>query len=68
MSLTQKYYKYQLIFPFEGNKIYRSKSLDKVIKKCYNECKDFKELSTFTILNIDKNIVYHVELKNSKQI
>jgi hypothetical protein len=33
-----KFYRYQLSFPIEGDKIYKSKSINNVVKKCIYDC------------------------------
>src|SRR5436190_8652523 len=65
-----KYYKYQMTFPFEGNKIYKSKSLSKVVKKCYKDYKKFSDINEglFCVTNIDKDIEYRFQVKNHKII
>src|SRR5436190_1082220 len=65
-----KYYKYQMTFPFEGNKIYKSKSLSKVVKKCYKDYKKFSDINEglFCVTNIDKDIEYRFKDKNDKII
>jgi len=59
------YNRYRLNYPFEGNKIYQSKSLNRAVKKCY---RDFKKLhgsniGTFTVENMDTNEVYTYKTK-----
>lgn len=67
-----KYYRYQLTFPYEGNKIYRSKSHDKAIKKCYQEFKQLnisekdKTYSIFGVTNLDKNIEYKFQMNQNE--
>jgi len=60
-----KYYRYQLTYPIEGTKIYKSKKLSNIVKKCYKEYKkvsDIKE-GLFCITNIDKNVEYQFGIK-----
>lgn len=68
MDINKKYYRYQLTFPFESNKIYRSKSLKKVITKCYHDYKKFSDIDEglFCITNLDKDIEYKFIMKNKK--
>lgn len=64
-----KYYKYQLIYPIEGNKIYKSKSFEDVAMKCYNDyIKLYKgDENIFCILNLDTKIEYKFKVnKKSK--
>ena len=68
-SNNEKYYKFQMTFPVESNKIYKSKSLKKVVKKCYDEFKNFSDIGEglFGITNLDKDVEYRFKVKN-KQI
>lgn len=63
---NNKYYRYQMTFPFESNKIHKSKSLKKVVKKCYGEYKSFSDINDgmFCITNLDKNTEYRFKIKN----
>jgi hypothetical protein len=65
---NNKYYRYQLTYPFEGSKIYKSKKLSKIVKKCYNEYKKNNDIGEglFCITNIDKGVEYHFGVKNKK--
>lgn len=61
-----KYYKYQLTFPYQSNKIYKSSDINKAIKKCYS---DYKHLvvdnnKIFVITNLDTNEKYKIIVKN----
>lgn len=63
--MIDKYYRYQLTYPIEGNKIYKSRSLKKVARKCYDEIKnlsDIKEKQIFCITNLDKKLEYKFTL------
>lgn len=54
-----KYYRYQLVYPFESDIIYKSSSLKKIVDKCYKDIiKLNKNYDTFHIMNLDKGIVY----------
>lgn len=56
---NKKYYRYQLTYPFEGDKIYKSKSITKVVHKCYHDLIKFNiKNDVFCITNLDKNIEY----------
>jgi len=68
-SNNERYYKFQMTFPIESNKIYKSKSLNTVVKKCYDEFKNFSDIGEglFGITNLDRNIEYRFKVKN-KQI
>src|SRR5439155_1694297 len=63
-----KYYKYQMTFPFEGNKIYKSKSLSKVVKKCYKDYKKFSNINEglFCVNNNNKKKKYKLKIKKNK--
>ena len=65
---NDKYYRYQMTFPFESNKIHKSKSFKKVVRKCYNEYKNFSDINDgmFCITNLDKNVEYRFKIKNKK--
>jgi hypothetical protein len=65
---NSKRYRYQLTFPFEGNKIYKSSSSKDVVKKCYNEFKTFSDIGEglFCITNLDKNVEYRFQAKDRK--
>lgn len=70
MDKFDKYYSFRLTYPFNGNKIYRSKSKDKVIKKCYheyktmlNETNNTTNNNIFGITDLDNKIEYRFILK-----
>lgn len=65
---NKKYYNYQMTFPIESHKIHKSKSLKKVVKKCYNEYKKITDLNEgiFCITNLDKDIEYKFKVKKNK--
>jgi|LakMenE18May11ns_1017448.scaffolds.fasta_scaffold9847926_2 hypothetical protein len=67
-NYTNKYYRYQMTFPFESHKVYKSKSVKKIVRKCYNEYKNFSDIGEgmFAITNLDKNIEYRFKIKNKK--
>lgn len=62
-----KYHRYQLTFPIESNKIYKSKSLKHVAQKCYKEFKAFSDIGEgmFSITNLDKDIEYRFRVKDN---
>lgn len=64
--MTDKAYKYQLIVPLLGSKIYQRKNFDDAVKNCYLELKgfykDFSNTTKFVVLNIDTNEVYNFEI------
>jgi len=64
---NKKYYRYQLTYPYEGSKIYKSSSLDKAIKKCYSEFKNLNEHpdGIFSVTNIDTKNEYNFQAKVS---
>lgn len=63
-----KYYRYQMTYPYESTKIYKSKDFDKVVKKCYNHYKNFDgmEYGMFCVTNLDKNIEYKFQVNQNK--
>ena len=64
-----KYYRYQLSYPIEGNKIYKSRSLNKVVKKCLFELEqnDINK-DMFCIINLDTKIEYRFKKNNNKKM
>lgn len=69
--MSDKYYRYQLTYPIEGNKIYKSRSLKKVAKKCYDEIKnlsDIKEKQVFCITNLDEKLEYKFTLEKVSKV
>ncbi len=63
------YHRYQLIYPYIGNTIYRSKSIDKVKNKCYNYLKNLTNIKfikggLFIIIDLDDNIIFTYKIKN----
>ena len=67
-DINKKYYRYQMTFPFEGHKIYKSKSLNKIVNKCYKEFIRFSDIGDglFCVTNIDKEVEYRFKVKNKK--
>jgi len=55
VSIYRDGYKYQLIHPIVGTRVYKTNSLNKGAKKCYEELKSLNNINSeyFTILNID---------------
>jgi hypothetical protein len=68
MSNAYKCDRYQLTYPYEGTKIYRSKSLAKVAKRCYIEFKELNDINEgiFSITNIDTNTEYNFKVAKNK--
>ena len=62
------YYRYQMTYPYESTKVYRSKDFNKVVNKCYNNFKTFDgmEYGMFCVTNLDKNIEYKFQVKKDK--
>lgn len=62
------YYRYQMTYPFESNKVYKSRSLNKVAHKCSNEFQKMDDIGEgmFCITNLDKNVEYKFKIKNNK--
>ncbi len=66
------YHRYQLTYPYIGNTIYRSKSINKVAKKCYNDLKNLTNIKyikyiregLFIIIDLNDNIEYKFQIKN----
>lgn len=65
---NKKYYRYQMTYPFESNKVYKSRSLRKVAEKYSREFKTFNDINEglFCITNIDKNTEYRFQIRNNK--
>ncbi len=68
MSNKQGYNRYQLTYPFEGNKIYETRSLERAAEKSYrdllNEINNYKDCNVFTITDIDNRIEYNFQIDN----
>lgn len=62
---SNKYYKYQLIYPFQSVNVYKSQSISAIVGKCYREFfKNRKDNENeFHIANLDKNIIYKFQIK-----
>jgi hypothetical protein len=64
-------HKFQLIYPFKGDKIYESKSKKKAIKKCYQEFKFLNDndngIFTVTDINKNKDLSFKIINKNNKK-
>jgi hypothetical protein len=65
----KRQYRYQLISPINGQKIYQTASLKKATEKCYKELKESGSLNNlkdnhFIVLNVDTNEPYTYKLKN----
>jgi hypothetical protein len=58
------YTRYQMIYPYESNKIFRSKTINNVIKKCISEVKP-GYVGKLTVIDLDRNIFYDYECANS---
>jgi len=66
MSIPEKYHKYQLTFPFEGSKIYKSRSINYAVKKCYEEyikSEYYNRNNVFHVTDIDSKIEYKFHIK-----
>ena len=63
-----KYHKYQLTYPHVGSTIYKSKSMGKAVKKCYNEFKNLNDLKEgmFGVTDLNNNIEYKFKAQNKK--
>jgi len=57
-----------MTFPFESNRVYKSKSFKKIVKKCYGEFKQFSDIDEglFCITNLDKDIEYRFKVTDKK--
>ena len=66
MDRSSQYNRYRMTYPFEGPKIYKSKHLKKVVKKCYSDYKKMNDMSEglFCVTNLDNNIEYKFGVKN----
>lgn len=64
----EKYCRYQITSPIISNKIYKSKSMDRVIKKIYNDYKNNDLPDTFSITNLDTNIEYKFKINENGNI
>ena len=65
MDKFDKYHSFQLTYPVIGNKIYRSKSKEKAINKCYQEYKLLQynlQENIFGVTDLDKKIEYHFKI------
>lgn len=63
-----KYHKYQLTHPIEGNIVIRTRDIDKAIKRCYDEFKSMQiESDYFIITDLDENTEYKFELDIKKE-
>lgn len=65
---NRKYYRYQMTFPFEGSKIYKSRSINKIVNKCYREYKNHSDINDgmFCVTNLDKDIEYKFRVTENK--
>lgn len=63
-----KFYRFQLSFPIEGDKIYKSKSINNVVKKCILDCHRLgQNPETIGIYNLDQRSEYKFKIsKNMK--
>lgn len=64
MNIYHNKYKYQLIHPVVGTRIYQTRSLKKGAKKCYEELKSFNNINSpyFTVLNVDTFEIYKFKI------
>jgi hypothetical protein len=60
--------RYQLTYPFEGWSIYKSSSVEKAVKKCYNEFKNLNDVDEglFGVTDLDNNIEYQFRIDKNK--
>lgn len=68
MEKFDKYYNFQLTYPIIGSKIYKSKSKEKAINKCYQEYKSYQHMSNeriFGVTDLDKKIEYRFEINKN---
>lgn len=68
MPLYQNKYKYQLVYPVIGTRVYQTTSLKKGAKKCYEELKSLENINTsyFTVLNIDTYETYKFQIDDKE--
>lgn len=64
MSSFHNKYKYQLIYPIVGTRVYQTTSFKKGAVKCYNELKSLNNINSsyFTILNLDTYETYKFKI------
>jgi len=60
--------RYQLSYPFEGKKIYETRSLARAAKKCYREFIDGsdEDARLFSIIDIDNFTEYNFRVNDKK--
>ena len=73
MTYDYKYHRYQLINPYIGNTIYRSKSINTVAEKCYSNLKNIRNIKyiregLFIIIDLNDNIKYKFQNNINKKI
>lgn len=67
MDKFDKYHSFQLTYPVIGNKIYKSKSKEKAINKCYQEYKSYQNIfqeNIFGVTDLDKKIEYRFKMNH----
>lgn len=64
------YYRYQMTYPFESNKIYKSRSLKKVAHKCSKEFQRIDDIGEgmFCVTNLDKKVEYRFKIKKNRNL
>lgn len=66
MPVYRNKYKYQLIHPIVGTRLYQTTSLKKGAQKCYDELKSFNNINArqFSIINADTYETYQFQIDN----
>ena len=57
-----------MTYPHKGSVIFKSRSLNKVAKRCYKEFKNLndKKEGIFIVTDLDNNVEYQFKVKNKK--
>lgn len=67
MNKLKSRHRYQLVYPFQGTKIYKTSTFNNGIKKCYDELKMSgkftNNLEKFTVVDLDTLDAYNFKLK-----
>jgi hypothetical protein len=68
MPVYQNKYKYQLIHPIVGTRVYQTTSLKRGAKKCYEELKSLNNINSpsFTVLNVDTYETFKFRIDSTK--
>ena len=66
--MRKAFKRYQLSYPFEGKKIYESRSMARAAKRCYKEVIDAANRSDniFSIIDLDDLIEYNFRINDRK--